>query len=101
MVSPSKPNHSRVASQHHLRKLCGSHASNEQFESISNYFLPPIFVFFLDKCKLVKGPKPLIHFKFYLDIEKHHIENKIEKTIRELGGVSDTKLSNYEILFVK
>ncbi|XP_055319868.1 uncharacterized protein LOC129577232 isoform X2 [Sitodiplosis mosellana] len=57
MVSPSKPHHSRVASQGHLHK-----------------------------CKLVKGPKPLTHFKFYLDIEKHHIENKIEKSIRELGG---------------
>ncbi|XP_031640460.1 protein chiffon isoform X2 [Contarinia nasturtii] len=57
MVSPSKPHHSRVASQEHLHK-----------------------------CKLVKGPKPLLHFKFYLDIEKQHIVNKIEKTIRELGG---------------
>lgn len=29
----------------------------------------------------------MINFKFYLDIEKHHIETKIEKNIRELGGV--------------
>lgn len=57
-----------------------------------------------DKCKLVKGPKPLTHFKFYLDIEKHHIENKIEKTIRELGGVSkifDIRIPNCLQVFIR
>lgn len=45
------------------------------------------FILFADKCKIIRGPKPLINFKFYLDIGKHHIESKIEKNIRELGGV--------------
>ncbi|XP_037025088.1 protein chiffon isoform X2 [Bradysia coprophila] len=56
MVSPSKK-HSRVASQQQ------SH-----------------------KCKLIKGQKPLINYRFYLDIEKHHISSKIETKIKELGG---------------
>lgn len=41
-----------------------------------------------DKVKLVKGDKPLIHHKFYLDVEKYNIANKIENQIKELGGVS-------------
>lgn len=41
-----------------------------------------------DKCKLIKGQKPLINYRFYLDIEKHHISSKIETKIKELGGVS-------------
>lgn len=41
-----------------------------------------------DKCKLIKGQKPLINYRFYLDIEKHHISIKIETKIKELGGVS-------------
>lgn len=47
-----------------------------------------VFCSLLDKCKLIKGPKPLTHFKFYLDIEKHQLQSKIEKAIQELGGVS-------------
>ena len=62
--------------------------SSVLFESIYLFFFAFFYLSFSDKCKLVKGPKPLTHFKFYLDIEKHHIENKIEKSIRELGGVS-------------
>lgn len=58
------------------------------FGNRSSMFFFSLLFTIADKCKLVKGPKPLTHFKFYLDIEKHHIENKIEKTIRELGGVS-------------
>lgn len=38
--------------------------------------------------KLVKGPTPLVHHRFYLDIQKHQLANKIEYTIKELGGVS-------------
>lgn len=41
-----------------------------------------------DKCKIIKGQKPLINYRFYLDIEKHHIASKIETKIKELGGVS-------------
>lgn len=48
-----------------------------------------MFLFtFTDKVKLVKGAKPLIHHKFYLDVEKHNVANKIENQIKELGGVS-------------
>ncbi|KAJ6645692.1 Protein chiffon [Pseudolycoriella hygida] len=39
-----------------------------------------------NKCKLIKGQKPLINYRFYLDIEKHQIANKIETKIKELGG---------------
>lgn len=42
----------------------------------------------LGKVKLVKGSKPLIHYKFYLDIEKHNIATRIENKIKEFGGVS-------------
>lgn len=42
----------------------------------------------LGKVKLIKGTKPLIHHKFYLDIEKHIIATRIENKIKELGGVS-------------
>lgn len=41
-----------------------------------------------DKCKIIKGLKPLVNYRFYLDIEKHHISSKIETKIKELGGVS-------------
>lgn len=57
MVSPSKPNHSKVANK-------------------SSYA----------KCKLVKGSQPLINFKFYLDIESHSTSTRIENKIKELGG---------------
>lgn len=36
----------------------------------------------------MKGSKPLIRFKFYLDIKNHVICSKIEAKIKELGGVS-------------
>lgn len=93
MVSPSKPHHSRVASQEHLRmyilNLLTTQDASIMIPFDCNVFHRYFLTFqFSDKCKLVKGAKPLTHFKFYLDIEKHHIENKIEKTIRELGGVS-------------
>lgn len=88
MVSPSKPHHSRVASQKHLRKYL-SYVKFITF-AYKNYY-----ILIADKCKLVKGPRPLTHFKFYLDIEKHLIEKKIEKTIRELGGVSNHIIVTY------
>lgn len=57
MVSPSKPKHSRVA----------SHQQS-------------------NKCKLIKGSKPLVNYRFYLDIENHNVSSKIEHKIKELGG---------------
>lgn len=39
-------------------------------------------------CKLVKGPKPLVNHRFYLDIENHNVSSRIELKIAELGGVS-------------
>ena len=41
-----------------------------------------------NKVQLVKGPKPLVYHRFYLDIEQHQIATKIETTIKQLGGVS-------------
>lgn len=38
------------------------------------------------KCKVVKSLKPLVNFRFYLDIEKHNVSLKIESKIKELGG---------------
>lgn len=34
----------------------------------------------------MKGPTPLVHHRFYLDIQKHQLASKIEYTIKELGG---------------
>lgn len=62
MVSPSKTKLSRVA------------ASSQQKTASSN------------KVKLVKGPRPLVNHRFYLDIQKHQLARKIEVTIKELGG---------------
>ncbi|EDO63334.1 AGAP012023-PA, partial [Anopheles gambiae str. PEST] len=39
-----------------------------------------------NKVQLVKGPKPLVYHRFYLDIEQHQIATKIETTIKQLGG---------------
>jgi hypothetical protein len=44
--------------------------------------------------KLVRGTKPLIYFKFYLDIENHTVATKIESKIKELGGVSKKQKKN-------
>lgn len=58
---------------------------------------------FADKCKLLKGSKPLLNHKFYLDIEKHHISNRIELKIKELGGVSKffyIFLNQYTIIII-
>lgn len=62
MVSPSKTKYSRVA------------ANQQQRTTSSN------------KVKLVKGPRPLIHHRFYLDIQRYQLANEIETTIKELGG---------------
>lgn len=62
MVSPSKTKHSRVAANQQQKPANAS------------------------KVKLVKGPTPLVHHRFYLDIQKHQLANKIEYTIKELGG---------------
>ncbi|XP_055620419.1 protein chiffon-like [Toxorhynchites rutilus septentrionalis] len=62
MVSPSKTKYSRVA------------ANQQQRTASSN------------KVKLVKGPRPLIYHRFYLDIQKHQLASKVENTIKELGG---------------
>lgn len=61
MVSPSKTKYSRVA-------------ANQQQKTATN------------KVKLVKGPRPLIYHRFYLDIQKHQLASEIESTIKELGG---------------
>lgn len=53
-----------------------------------------------DKCKLIKGQKPLINYRFYLDIEKHHISSKIETKIKELGGVSIYFIDCHCIIFM-
>lgn len=55
---------------------------------MKNFVVIHQFYIFVDKVKVVKGPKPLIYHKFYLDIEKHNIATKIENKIKELGGVS-------------
>ncbi|XP_058837939.1 uncharacterized protein LOC131693812 [Topomyia yanbarensis] len=61
MVSPSKTKYSRVAANQHQK-------------TTSN------------KVKLVKGPRPLIYHRFYLDVQNYKLANKIEYTIKELGG---------------
>ncbi|XP_063695744.1 protein chiffon [Culicoides brevitarsis] len=45
------------------------------------------------KVKLVKGANPLVHHKFYLDVERHNVANKIENQIKELGGSVEFFLS--------
>lgn len=69
MVSPSKTKHSRVAANQQQKPANAS------------------------KVKLVKGPTPLVHHRFYLDIQKHQLANKIEYTIKELGGQIEFFLS--------
>ncbi|XP_053682982.1 uncharacterized protein LOC128733432 [Sabethes cyaneus] len=61
MVSPSKTKGSRVA-------------ANQQQKTATS------------KTKVVKGSRPLVHHRFYLDVKNHKLANKIEHTIRELGG---------------
>ncbi|XP_052869158.1 uncharacterized protein LOC128274864 [Anopheles cruzii] len=79
MVSPSKAKLSRIASQQPppppQRK---STTSSKPWDN---------------KVKLVKGPKPLIHHRFFLDIERHQIAAKIESTIKQLGGSIEFFLS--------
>lgn len=45
----------------------------------------------------MKSLKPLVNFRFYLDIEKHNVSLKIESKIKELGGVS---FELYFLLFI-
>lgn len=66
------------------------HDSTYLLYKLLNWFPPPLFRFVTGKVKLVKGPTPLVHHRFYLDIQKHQLANKIEYTIKELGGVSIT-----------
>lgn len=63
-----------------------------------NYIL--LFCFNLGKVKLVKGSKPLVHHKFYLDIENNHLTTRIENKIKELGGVSRVLILNKIEVFV-
>ncbi|XP_058065385.1 uncharacterized protein LOC131215027 [Anopheles bellator] len=77
MVSPSKAKLSRIASQQPQEQ-----APPQRKSTTSN-----------NKVKLVKGPKPLVHHRFFLDIERHQIAAKIESTIKELGGSIEFFLS--------
>ncbi|GLV35989.1 chiffon [Carabus blaptoides fortunei] len=44
------------------------------------------------KTTLVKGPKPLLKFKFYLDVKNHCVCSKLEAKIKSLGGVIEVFL---------
>uniref|UniRef100_A0A182FBJ2 Uncharacterized protein n=2 Tax=Anopheles albimanus TaxID=7167 RepID=A0A182FBJ2_ANOAL len=78
MVSPSKAKLSRIASQKSQQQRPEPEPQRKSVASTSSTSN--------NKVKLVKGSKPLIHHRFYLDIERHQVATKIESTIKELGG---------------
>uniref|UniRef100_A0A182HHV3 Uncharacterized protein n=1 Tax=Anopheles arabiensis TaxID=7173 RepID=A0A182HHV3_ANOAR len=79
MVSPSKAKLSRIAGQQQQQQQEQQeeqqHRPSQASQRKAN-----------NKVQLVKGPKPLVYHRFYLDIEQHQIATKIETTIKQLGG---------------
>lgn len=78
MVSPSKSKLSKTASQQQQQQQEQPTPQSSHRKSTNSSTT--------NKVKLVKGPKPLIYHRFYLDIERHQVATKIETTIKELGG---------------
>ncbi|ETN59084.1 hypothetical protein AND_009334 [Anopheles darlingi] len=90
MVSPSKAKLSRIASQQSQQQQQPEPqpSSQQQPPQRKSVASTSSTTSNNNKVKLVKGSKPLIHHRFYLDIERHQVATKIESTIKELGGVS-------------
>uniref|UniRef100_A0A182TPV4 Uncharacterized protein n=1 Tax=Anopheles melas TaxID=34690 RepID=A0A182TPV4_9DIPT len=84
MVSPSKAKLSRIAGQQQQQQQQQQEQQEEQQHRPSQASQRKAN----NKVQLVKGPKPLVYHRFYLDIEQHQIATKIETTIKQLGGVS-------------
>ncbi|XP_052891106.1 uncharacterized protein LOC128299243 [Anopheles moucheti] len=79
MVSPSKAKLSRIAGQQQQQEE--QEAQQQQLPSQQASQRKS-----KNKVQLVKGPKPLVYHRFYLDIEQHQVATKIETTIKQLGG---------------
>ncbi|XP_053668785.1 uncharacterized protein LOC128719188 [Anopheles marshallii] len=80
MVSPSKAKLSRIAGQQQQQEEQEEQQQQQQLPSQASQRKSK------NKVQLVKGPKPLVYHRFYLDIEQHQVATKIETTIKQLGG---------------
>ncbi|XP_058170719.1 uncharacterized protein LOC131285881 [Anopheles ziemanni] len=86
MVSPSKSKLSKNASQQQQQQQQQEQPTPQSSHRKSANSSSKKADKNTNKVKLVKGPKPLIYHRFYLDIERHQVATKIETTIKELGG---------------
>ncbi|XP_050098629.1 uncharacterized protein LOC126579250 [Anopheles aquasalis] len=93
MVSPSKAKLSRIASQQSQQQQQQPEPEPQREPPQRKSVASTSSATSKSKVKLVKGSKPLIHHRFYLDIERHQVATKIESTIKELGGTVEFFLS--------